>query len=211
MNIQTLQKQRRILLVDDDELILGFLQQILQHAGYETCFATSGEEALKIALEREPDLALLDVHMPNMSGLELAKYLQEQSAMPFMFLSSSVDSEVVSQAAEYGAVGYLVKPVDAVTILPAVQAALARADEIKRLKRTETNLTMALNAGRETSMAVGLLMERYRTDRETAFELLRDHARSSRRKINDVANDLLSAAEMLNQFEIPSDLRQRVR
>jgi response regulator NasT len=81
-----------------------------------------------------------------------------------------------------------------------VEAALARADDIRRLRRSEINLTAALAAGRETSMAVGLLMARYQTDRDTAFEVLRDHARSHRRKINEVANELLKAEETLNAF-----------
>jgi DNA-binding response OmpR family regulator len=203
MNTQTILK-RRVLLVDDDALILEFLKKILEHADYEIYAADSGDDAIAIARETAPDLALLDVHMPAMSGLEVAKYLKEQSTVPFMFLSSSVDSEVVSQATEYGAVGYLVKPVDGPAILPAIRAGLARADEIKRLKLSESNLTQALNAGRETSMAIGLLMERFKIDREAAFEALRDHARSKRRKINEIARELLAAEELLNHFHSSS-------
>jgi AmiR/NasT family two-component response regulator len=208
MNRQTV-TPRRILLVDDDALILDFLKQILQHAGYETYVANTGEEALRIAQEAEPDLALLDVHMPDMSGLELAKYFQEKTAIPFMFLSSSADSEIVGRATEHGAIGYLVKPIEATKILPVFQTALARADEIKRLKRTEINLTQALNAGRETSIAIGMLMERYKLDRDGAFEALRDYARSNRRKLNDVAKELLLAAETLNQFQTSTALQSR--
>lgn len=195
--------KRRLLLVDDDELILALLSQVLQDAGYETMSALSGEAALQLvaSLEAEPDLALLDVYMPGMSGLDTAKFLQQNTTVPFMFLSSSAASEEARLAAEYGAVGYLVKPVDVAHILPAVQAGLARGDDIKRLKRTEINLNLALNAGRETSMAVGLLMERYRMDRDTAFETLREFARSHRRKINDVAQELLSASETLNRLD----------
>jgi AmiR/NasT family two-component response regulator len=193
--------KRRILLVDDDGLILEFLKQILLNAGYDIHTATSGSDALKMIASIEPDLALLDVHMPNMSGIELAKYLKEKTSVPFMFLSSSVDSETVGRAAEYGAVGYLVKPIEADKIIPAFQAALARGDEIKKLKRSEMNLTLALNAGRETSMAIGLLMERYKTDRDKAFEALRDYARTKRCKVNDVAKELLAAEELLNHFK----------
>ena len=203
------ERKRRILLVDDDDLIVALLTQVLQHAGYDTVSALSAEAALAIvaALDVEPDLALLDVHMPGMSGLDAADYLRRNTTIPFMFLSSSSDSEEVRLAAEYGAVGYMVKPVDAAKILPAVHAGLARADDIKRLKRTEINLNLALSAGRETSMAVGLLMERHKTDRDTAFEVLRDYARSQRRKINDVAQELLNAAETLNRFEV--SMRER--
>ncbi len=193
--------KRLILLVDDDALLLQFLAEVLNHAGYETLTATSAAEAIRQIEAREPDLALLDITMPGMSGLELARHLHENTSLPFMFLSGSTDAESAKQAAQYGAVGFLVKPIDANRLMPAFEAALARADDIRQLRRTEVNLNAALAAGRETSLAVGLLMGRFQSDRNTAFEVLRDHARSSRRKINEVADQLLAAEEMLNALQ----------
>lgn len=190
--------KRQVLVVDDDRLLLAFIGEVLRQAGYDTVEASSAEEALARITEREPDIALLDITMPGMSGLELARHLHEKTSVPFMFLSGSGDAESSKQAAAYGAVGFVVKPVDAERLLPAFDAALARADEIRQLRRTEANLNAALAAGRETSLAVGLLMCKFQTDRNTAFEVLRDHARSSRRKVNEVADQLLSAEETLN-------------
>jgi len=192
--------KRRILIVDDDPHLLQFLTEVIGHAGYDTVTAGSGEEALQVVAKGEPDMALLDITMPGMSGLELAGKLKETTSVPFMFLSAVGDSESARQAAAHGAVGYLVKPVDAARLMPAFEAGLARADDIRQLRRTETNLNAALAAGRETSLAVGLLMGKFQTDRNTAFEVLRDHARSSRRKINEVADQLLSAEETLNSL-----------
>jgi len=192
--------KRRILIVDDDPLLLQFLNEVIGHAGYETATASSGEEALQQIAAREPDMALLDITMPGMTGLELARHLKTHTTVPFMFLSAIGDSESTRQAAAYGAVGYLIKPVDAERLMPAFEAGLARADDIRQLRRTELNLNAALAAGRETSLAVGLLMGKFQTDRNTAFEVLRDHARSSRRKINEVADQLLAAEETLNSL-----------
>lgn len=192
--------KRCILIVDDDPLLVEFLTEVIAHAGYDTVAAASGEEALQVIAGKEPDLALLDISMPGMSGLELAATLKATSSVPFMFLSAVGDSESARQAAAYGAVGYLVKPVDAAHLMPAFEAGLARADDIRQLRRTETNLNAALAAGRETSLAVGLLMGKFQTDRNTAFEVLRDHARSSRRKVNEVADQLLAAEETLNSL-----------
>jgi DNA-binding response OmpR family regulator len=197
MNAPTAPK-RLILIVDDDRLLTEFLGELLRHAGHETVQAYSAEQALQCVAEREPDLALLDIHMPGMSGLELAKQLNRNTSVPFMFLSGRGDTDAGKQAAAYGAVGFVVKPVDEQHLMPAFEAGLARADEIRQLRRTELNLNAALAAGRETSLAVGLLMCKFQTDRNTAFEVLRDHARSSRRKINEVADQLLSAEEILN-------------
>ncbi|MFC5551135.1 ANTAR domain-containing response regulator [Massilia aerilata] len=192
--------RRLILLVDDDPLLLDFISTVLQHAGYDTVGAGSAPEAVQRVQERGADiaLALLDITMPGMSGLELAQRLKDHTEVPFMFLSSVDDAETARQAASHGAVGFVVKPVDASRLLPAFEAGLARADEIRQLRRTEANLNAALAAGRETSLAVGLLMARYQTDRNTAFEVLRDHARSSRRKVNEVAEQIVAAEELLN-------------
>jgi AmiR/NasT family two-component response regulator len=192
--------RRLILLVDDDTLLLDYLSTVLRHAGYETIAATSAPEALQRVAEPDADiaLALLDINMPGMSGLDLAHHLKDHTEVPFMFLSSVDDADTARRAASHGAVGFLVKPVDATRLLPAFESALARADEIRQLRHTEANLNAALAAGRETSLAVGLLMTRFQTDRNTAFEVLRDHARSSRRKINEVAEQLVEAEELLN-------------
>jgi len=194
--------RRLILLVDDDPLFLDYLVTVLGHAGHDTLAAASAPEALQRVAEREADiaLALLDINMPGMSGLDLARRLKEHTSVAFMFLSSVDDAETAREAANYGAVGFVVKPVDAAHLLPALESALARADEIRQLRRTEANLNAALAAGRETSLAVGLLMTRFQTDRNTAFEVLRDHARASRRKVNEVAEQLVAAEELLNSL-----------
>lgn len=202
--------RRLILLVDDDPLLLDYLSTVLKHAGYDTVTAASGAEALQRVAEHEAAqdaaregaiaLALLDIGMPGMSGLELAHRLKEHTQVPFMFLSAADDAETARQAASHGAVGFVVKPVDAARLLPAFEAGLARADEIRQLRRTEANLNAALAAGRETSLAVGLLMARFQTDRNTAFEVLRDQARANRRKINEVAEQLVAAEELLNSL-----------
>jgi CheY-like chemotaxis protein len=194
--------QRLILLVDDDILIIELLSTYLLRAGYEVRSAASARMALDMiaAGERAPDLALLDINMPGMSGLELARHLQLETTIPLMFISASAEAEEVDQAASYGAVGYLHKPINASQIAPSVKAALARADDIRDLRDTKERLTAALLAGRETSMAVGLLMERYKTDRDTAFQVLRDYARSQRSKLTDVALEVLQSAETLNAF-----------
>lgn len=195
-------QQRLILVVDDDELILGLVGRCLQFAGYEVLSAAGSLDALAVmaASPREPDLAVLDINMPGMSGLELAELLQSTWQIPSMFLTASDDQATVRHASERGALGYLVKPVDAARIAPSVQAALARADEIRQLRYNESRLTAAVQQGRETGMAVGMLMERHKTDRHTAFRMLREQARSSRRKLNEVACEVLDHAELANTY-----------
>lgn len=191
-----------ILLVDDDALLLGVLKQTLESAGLRVLTACDGASALALlhAGQAQTQLAVLDIALPGMSGLELAAQLE---GVPYMFLSASSGPEIAEQAAECGAVGYLVKPIDPTQLLPAVRAALARAVEIQDLRAAEQRLTLALREGRETGMAVGVLMERYRIDRHDALRMLRSHARSRQRKLNDVAVELVQAAEILNSLPAP--------
>lgn len=188
----------RILLVDDDRLILATLSQGLRTAGYDVAEAAGGKEALGILKQGGVDLAVLDVRMPEMSGLEVARWLRENTAVPFMFLSAYGEDEVVSQAVAEGALCYLVKPVDPIQLVPTIEAAVSRGREIRQLRETEQQLSTALASSRKTSVAIGLLMERCRVDEREAFERLRAYARSHRRKVADVADELVRAVELMN-------------
>lgn len=187
-----------VLLVDDDRPILTTLAAGLRRAGYTVSEAQSGETALDLARSAHFDVALLDVRMPGMSGLELAQELTRSTDLPFLFMSAHSESDVVKDAAQYGALGYLLKPVDIAQVLPAIEAALARAQELRKLRESEVNLNLALASGREINIAIGIIMERNRIDRQGAFDILRIHARSQRRKMSDMAEEFVKAAETIN-------------
>jgi len=190
--------QRHILVVDDDRLVLAALAEGLRAAGYRVTGAASAEDALAIAGRDVPDLALLDMRMPGMDGIELGRKLRERGEVPFLYLSAYGDQDIVRQATEEGALGYLVKPLDIQQIVPSIEAALARGGDLRKLRESEAQLNAALAGSREISMVVGLLMQRDRLDRTKAFELLRSHARSQRRPVAEVASELLTSAEKLN-------------
>lgn len=191
-------QRRKILLVDDDRLVLATLKAGLETAGYAVQACSSAEEARRVLALDTPDIAVLDIRMPGASGLDLAQELGEAQAVPFLFLTAYGEDELVRKAAGSGALGYLVKPVDLPQLIPSLEAAMACAAGIRQLRATGVQLQTALNENREISMAVGLLMERRGLDRKQAFECLRTMARSRRRKINEVAAEILSAAELLN-------------
>lgn len=191
--------KKRILIVDDDRLVLATFERGLRNAGYEILTAESGPQALSVCAENPPDLVLLDIRMPEMSGLDAAQQLRRETDVPFVFLSAYDDIETLKQAAAHGALGYLVKPVDMPQVIAAVEAAMARAEDMRQLRKSETDLSAALAGNRETSAAVGILMERYRLGEKEAFEALRNRARSERRKLNEVAGEILRAEETLNR------------
>ena len=191
-------ESKRILLVDDDRPILRSLAEGLRAAGYIVSEADSGPTALELVAHTQFDVAILDVRMPGMSGLELAKALSQRCDLPFLFMSAHSEMDVVKDAAEYGALGYLLKPVAVSQVIPAIETVLARALELKKLRETEAHLNVALASGREINIAIGIIMERNHVDRQAAFDILRISARSQRRKMNDLAEEFVKAAEILN-------------
>jgi response regulator NasT len=114
-----------ILVVDDDRLVLATLAYGLSQAGYDVIDADNGDDAILLAREHRPQLALLDIRMQGKSGFDVAAYLREYLRMPFMFLSAFADEQTAAQVKELGAVAYLVKPLDIGQILPVVDTAFA--------------------------------------------------------------------------------------
>ena len=117
----------KILVVDDDRLVLATVTHGLAKAGYDIIDADNGDDAILLARQHRPDLALLDIRMEGMSGFDVAAYLRESLQTPFMFLSAFADDDTVAQVKALGAVAYLVKPLDIAQIVPTVEAALVTA------------------------------------------------------------------------------------
>ena len=193
-------KATTIMLVDDDRLVLASLSPSLQAAGYVVKTATSGKEAITQCQQSPPDLAVLDMRMPGMDGIELARWLHQHSQIPFIFLTAYGEDDAIEKAVESGALGYLIKPVDPPQLLAGVKTALQRSSENRLLQQREGQLTQALNGDRTVNTAVGILIERERMSEQEAFDRLRSEARSTQRKLPDLARDLVQAAEYLNKF-----------
>lgn len=196
---QQQQQQQLLLLVDDDRLVLSMVAKGLRDAGYLVATAESAEEAEAwLASGQRPDLAILDVAMPGQGGLLLAQRLHALDHIPFMMLSAYSDTAIVEEAARHGALGYAVKPLDTQQLVPAIEAALARANELQGLRSTRRQLQKALDAERKISLATGILMVEYRLQRKDAFTLLRDTARTQQRKLAELAETLASARDTLS-------------
>jgi response regulator NasT len=189
---------KRILLVDDDRVILGVLAESLRDLGYDVATAQSGADALSLADATDFDLAVLDVRMPGMSGIEVAEALRQTGNTPCVFLSAYGDADIVRAANAAGALGYLVKPVDVPQLAPFIEVATTRAAEINTLKTSADQLEQALSVEQRTRIAVGIVMARKQLDRDAAFAHLRTLARSQRRKIGEVADELIAAVETAN-------------
>jgi response regulator NasT len=190
---------KQLLIVDDDRLVLAMLVRGLTDAGYGVTSAESAEEAeVWLASGARPDLAILDVRMPGQGGLHLAQRLRDLDHIPFMMLSAYSDPQTVEQATLCGALGYAVKPLDIPQLVPAIEAALARANELQALRTTRQQLQAALDSERDISLAVGITMMQHRLKRSEAFDMLRKSARSRRCKLAELATEIIQAGEKLN-------------
>lgn len=193
-------KKTRILLADDDRVILTTLAEGLERSDYEVIKANDGKEALELCLSEKPDLAVLDLRMPELTGIEVAKNLGQQSEIPFIFLTAYADQDYVDQAISEGSYAYLVKPIDVNQLKPVIESALGRANKFKKLKLTNEQLDQALQQDRSFNVAIGLIMERYKLSEKKAFEALRKYARSNHCKMSDLTKDVIESAEMLNKI-----------
>jgi len=190
----------KILVVDDDRLVLATLTYGLAQAGFEVIDADNGDDAILLAREHRPELALLDIRMEGLSGFDVAAYLREYLQIPFMFLSAFADEETVAKVKELGAVAYLVKPLDIHQIVPAVEAAFA-------YRRQHLGSESGPAARREPhpvldelqAIAVGVLMHRYSLSRGDALARLQKLSASEGRSETEQARLLVEALEMLAQ------------
>ncbi|MCG7963430.1 MAG: response regulator [Candidatus Thiodiazotropha taylori] len=188
------------MLVDDDRLVLASLSPSLQAAGYVVKKATSGKEAIDLCQQTPPDLAVLDMRMPGMDGIEVARWLQQNTQIPFIFLTAYGEDNAIEKAVDSGALGYLIKPVDPPQLLAGVKTALQRSAENRLLLQREGQLTEALNGDRTVNTAVGILIEREHMSEQEAFERLRNQARSNQRRLPDLARELVQAVENINKL-----------
>lgn len=200
MTSEEISKGARLLVADDDSLVLATLTAGLRNLGYDVTGVESGEEVVQLCESEAYDLAVLDMRMPGLSGIETAQTMKESCNTPVVFLSAFDDDEYVQKAIEAGALGYLVKPVDVNQVVPTIEAALTRAREIESLREREENLTTALAVGREVNVAIGIIMAQTGMDYESSEKALRNHARATRERMQMVASRLVAASNNLNKI-----------
>jgi AmiR/NasT family two-component response regulator len=183
----------RILVAEDETIIRMDLRQVLERAGFEVCAeAHDGEEAVELAGRERPDLAILDVKMPRLDGIEAARRILAERPIPIVILSAYGQDELVSRAVEAGVFGYLLKPFRESDLLPAIQAARARHEELQELREEAQSLAEALATRKVVERAKGLLMDREGLTEEEAFARLRRASQVSGRPLKVVAEALIA-------------------
>lgn len=202
----------KILVVDDDRLVLAMVTHGLSQAGYEVIDADNGDDAILLARQHRPDIALLDIRMEGKTGFDVAQYLRDVGHTPFVFLSAFSDEKTVAQVKALGALAYLVKPLEVGQIVPTIDAAFARAQELRQAAQAKDKSgavsatpraedssdveASALNA--LVPLALGVLMHRFSLTRTEALARLRRSATAEGRSLQLQAERLVSAVEELS-------------
>jgi two-component system, response regulator PdtaR len=183
----------RVLVAEDETIIRLDLCALLERAGFEVCAeARDGEEAVTLARELDPDVAIMDVKMPKLDGIEAARRILDERPIPIVMLTAYGQDELVQRAAEAGVFGYLVKPFREQDLLPAIHTARARYEELAAAREEAASLAEALAARKAIERAKGLLMEKEGLSEQDAFARLRKASQVSGRPLRVVADALIA-------------------
>lgn len=183
----------RVLIADDEAVIRLGLRTMLKEQGYTVVGeAADGTRALDLVQRLRPDLVFLDIKMPGVDGLQAARTLMADRAVPVIILTAYADREFVEQATDAGVLAYLIKPVRESDLRPAVEVALARFREIRTLHEEIGSLEETLAARKLVERAKGVLMRRLGLDEAAAFGHIQRQARNTRRTMKEIAEEILA-------------------
>lgn len=188
---------KRILVADDEHLVATGICASLTDLGYQVIGPTAdGNETIKLCEREKPDLALLDIRMPKMNGLEAAKTIFKQFGLPVMILSAYSDPEYVSIAAEIGVFGFLLKPASQDHLRVSIEVAWRRYQDYINQGFEIGSLKQRLNDRKTIEQAKWFIVQRKGNTEPEAMKMLQKQARNTRRTLIEVANSILDNVEI---------------
>jgi two-component system, response regulator PdtaR len=188
----------RVLIADDESIRLLSLRAQLRALGHRVVAeASNGQEAVVLAKATQPDLAIMDIKMPTMDGIEAAERITQDRPIPIILLTAYSEAQLVERAAQANVAAYLMKPVAAEDLMPAITLALTRFRQFQALRQEVDDLREALEARKTIERAKGILMRRLDLTEEEAFRRLQRQSQDTNRRLADVAQALIMADQLL--------------
>ncbi len=188
----------RVLIADDESIRLLSLRAQLQALGHRVIAeASNGQEAVVLARALEPDLAIMDIKMPTMDGIEAAERITQDRPIPIILLTAYSEAQLVERAAQANIAAYLMKPVAAEDLLPAITLALTRFRQFQALRQEVDDLREALEARKLIERAKGILMRRLDLTEDEAFRRLQRQSQDTNRRLADVAQAIVTADALM--------------
>jgi response regulator NasT len=186
-------KTTRIVIAEDEAIIRLDLRETLEEEGYEVVADTGrGDTAIELVRQHQPDVAIFDIKMPGMDGLDAARVVSSEKICPVVMLTAFSQREVIEQARDAGALAYLVKPFQKTDLVPAIELAIGRFLEMKTLSGERDALDEQLELRKLLDRAKGLLMDQHSLTEQAAFDFIQKIAMSKRMRMRDVAVAVLS-------------------
>jgi response regulator NasT len=183
----------RVVVAEDEAIIRLDLKEILEEEGYAVVGETGrGDEAIDLVRRERPDLAILDIKMPGMDGLTAARHIAGERLAAVLILTAFSQHDLVEQAREAGALAYLVKPFQKSDLIPAIEMALGRHEQMVALEQENADLAARLEARKLTDRAKGRLMDDHGLTESAAWRFLQKTAMDTRRTIAEVAADVIA-------------------
>jgi two-component system, response regulator PdtaR len=197
MSTMTPTRRARIIIADDESLIRMDLREMLGHLGYEVVAeASDGHSAVELAKKLLPDLVIMDIKMPDMDGIAAASELARDHIAPVVLLTAYSENSLIGRAKDAGVCGYLVKPFRETELMPVIELALARFNELRDLEREVTDLKEALETRKLVERAKGVLMEVHGLREADAFNRMRKTSMDNRKSMREVAEAILLTHEV---------------
>lgn len=185
-------QRRRVLVAEDETLIRLDIVEILTGAGYDVVGeADNGEKAVELARETEPALVVMDVKMPVMDGITAAKTIAEERIAPVVMLTAFSQRDLVESAREAGAMAYVVKPFTENDLIPAIEVAAARFDEIRALEEEVTSLADKFETRKLVDRAKSLLTTKMGLSEPEAFRWIQKTSMDRRLSMREVADTVI--------------------
>lgn len=183
----------RIVIADDEVIIRADIRERLELEGYEVVGeAGDGFDAVDMCREIKPDIVLLDIKMPMMDGITAAKLIHKENPdIGIIMLTAYSDKDFVEKAAECGAMGYIVKPVEDRALFPAIEIAVNRCREIEGIKSRLDAAEQKLSERRVIEKAKGVLIKRNNMSEKEAYEYIRNVSMNKRKSMKDIAEIIL--------------------
>ena len=191
--LATLAPVKRVVIAEDEALIRLDLREMLEEEGFEVVAeAGDGKAAVALVEQHRPDLVVMDVKMPRMDGLTAAGRIAAARLAPVVMLTAFSQRELVERARDAGAMAYLVKPFGKADLMPAVEMAMSRFDELTTLEREVGDLRDRLETRKLVDRAKGLLQQRYGLDEAAAYRWVQRTSMDRRMTMRQVAELVIS-------------------
>lgn len=189
-------ERTRVVVVDDEVLILQDLKETLEGLGYLVVgTAGDGRSGVNLARQLKPDAVVMDVKMEGMDGIEAAKVLTEERVAPVVLVTAYTETELVQRAQQAGVVAYISKPFRPNDLQPAIEVGIARFREFEALRKENEDIKESLETRKLVDRAKGILMTTQGLGESDAFRKIQKMSMDTRRPMKDIANAIIITYE----------------